>query len=78
MSGYARDINGVETPELLMKLETQFKRITFEEPLTLRRQQREGWSLLEWEKQETLERVLTEPGGVDDVRGWQFFHANFK
>ena len=35
LSGYARDINGVETPELLMKLETQFKRITFEEPLTL-------------------------------------------
>ena len=49
-----------------------------EEPLTLRRQQREGWSLLEWEKQETLERVLTEPGGVDDVRGWQFSSLELK
>ena len=49
-----------------------------EEPLTLRRALRDGWSLLEWEKQETLERVLTEPGGVDDVRGWQFSSLELK
>lgn len=35
LSGYARDLNGVATPELLMKMETQFKRVTFEEPLAL-------------------------------------------
>ena len=35
LSGYARDLAGVSTPELLMRVETLFKRITFEEPLTL-------------------------------------------
>ena len=35
LSGYARDLGGVSTPELLMSLETQFRRITFEEPLSL-------------------------------------------
>ena len=35
LSGYARDISGVETPELLMKIETLYKRLVYEEPLTL-------------------------------------------
>jgi hypothetical protein len=35
LSGYARDISGVETPELLMKVETTYKRLIYEEPLTL-------------------------------------------
>ena len=35
LSGYARDIAGVETPELLMKIETTYKRLTYEEPLAL-------------------------------------------
>jgi len=35
LSGYARDIAGLSTPELLMKIETQFRRVTFEEPVTL-------------------------------------------
>lgn len=35
LSGYARDISGVETPELLMKVETVYKRLVYEEPLTL-------------------------------------------
>ena len=35
LSGYARDLRGVSTPELLMKVETTFRRITFEEPLQL-------------------------------------------
>lgn len=35
LSGYARDIKGVATPELLMKIETVYKRIVYEEPLEL-------------------------------------------
>ena len=30
-----RDIKGVATPELLMKIETVYKRIVYEEPLEL-------------------------------------------
>jgi len=36
LSGYARDIDGVETPELLMSIEKQFRRMVYEEPLSLR------------------------------------------
>lgn len=35
LSGYARDIKGVNTPELFMTIETQFRRVKFEEPLAL-------------------------------------------
>jgi hypothetical protein len=35
LSGYARDLGGVSTPELFMSIENQFQRLTFEEPLTL-------------------------------------------
>jgi len=36
LSGYARDIAGVSTPELLMKIETLYKRLVYEEPLALK------------------------------------------
>ena len=35
LSGYARDLAGVATPELLMSIESKFRRITYEEPLEL-------------------------------------------
>lgn len=35
LSGYARDLAGVETPELLMRVETTYKRLQYEEPLEL-------------------------------------------
>jgi hypothetical protein len=35
LSGYARDIAGVETPELYMSVSTQFQRLVYEEPLAL-------------------------------------------
>jgi hypothetical protein len=36
LSGYAKDIAGVETPELLMNIETRVKRVVYEEPVVLR------------------------------------------
>ena len=35
LSGYARDIAGVSTPELYMDVEITFKRLVYEEPLVL-------------------------------------------
>jgi len=35
LSGYARDLQGVATPELDMRLETRFKRLVYEERLEL-------------------------------------------
>lgn len=35
LTGYAKDIGGVLTPETFMKVETKFKRLTYEEPLEL-------------------------------------------
>lgn len=35
LSGYARDIAGVSTPEMYMLLDSQFKRVTYEEPVVL-------------------------------------------
>lgn len=40
LTGYARDIGGVNTPELLMSIQTDYKIVTYEEPLQL-----EGGSL---------------------------------
>lgn len=36
LTGYARDLAGVETPETFMTVEMQFRRVVFEEPLALK------------------------------------------
>ena len=34
LMAYSRDVDGVETPELLMKVQTDYRLVTFEEPIT--------------------------------------------